>query len=188
MSIKKILSHSEELFSKDRKNIHKQDISSLEDKCKRCLSEINRKIELCVNAFNNMALEISKIMKTILPKDNEAKLYYNFFKQLVKAKPLEPISLFIDKVYSIDEYRLSIKNGNDEFFLDNNHENVIGDDKNKINKMFKFKSCWKELDGEVKHSIKEMMKTLINLTAKYIEELDNGNQIADIMKIIAMKY
>lgn len=173
-------------ISKSQENISKHDIKKYQTECKLCLTDVNNRMKQCINTFNNISLDLSKIMVKLLPDDDDTSKANKLLIELVKLKPAEPIALFIDKVYSVDEYRTSIKAGNDNFFLEKNHHKVTNGDTDKINKLFKFKKCWSALDDEIKDMIKNMMKVLVNLTAKYIEELDNGNEIALLMKKIDM--
>lgn len=188
MSLQKITNIAEELFQKNKNHITKEDITSLENKCKKYLTETNKKMTLCVKTFNGLAIEIGILLKKEFPKETDIKTYNNIVPELVKINPVEPISLFIDKVYVIDKYRHSIKDGNDDFFIGDDHEEITKGDKDNIRRMFQFKSCWKNLKPDTQQTIKDIMAVLVDLTAKYIEEKDNGNQIADIMKKINFNY
>lgn len=183
MMLDKIINKSSELISQP--NVSKKEIKKLESECKTYLTDVNKRMRLCIESFNNVSIELGEIMIKLLPNDKDTKRGNYLLKELIKIKPMEPISLFIDRVYSDDDYRTSIKNGNDTFFLEKDHRTIITTgDKDKINKLFRFKECWNDLDNDIKDVIKNMMKVLVNLTAKYIEEMDNGNEIAIIMKKI----
>lgn len=185
MSLTAIINISDEIFAKNKNQVHQKDLLKLEEKCKKYLVETNKKLKLCIDAFNGLALEISSIMRQEFPKDKDAIMGNEFLTELIEINFAEPIGLFINKVYIVDEYRKSIKAGNDDFFLENNHKNVTGGDKYKMNKMFRFKAYWKQIHQDTQMELKDMMKVLIDLTAKYIEIKDDGNQIAEVMKKIA---
>lgn len=180
--LNKIIKKSEEIILS--KNTPKKEISKFDDECKKYLTDVNKRMKLCIDSFNNISLEISDIMLTVLPNDKDTKRANMLLTELIKLKPMEPISVFIDKVYSNDEYRNSIKTKNDSFFLEKDHKKLTNNDKQQTTRLFKFKEFWMDLDSDVKDTIKNMMLVLVNLTAKYIEEMDNGNEVAIIMKKI----
>jgi hypothetical protein len=178
MSIKNLTIKFEKL------NVEKNNnkIIIFENDCKKFLKGTNEKMNTLVNGFNDMILYLAKMMKQLLPKDIESKIYYDFIDKLIKAKPLEPISIFIDNVYSVDEYRISLKKKNDKFFIDNEHDSLTNKCQENVNNMFKFKTCWKSLDDETKEVIKQMMEMLVDLTEKYVIELDNKLEIEKIIE------
>ncbi len=185
MSLQKIIKQADDLFKTNKKHIPNEDIIELEHKCKKYLSETNKKMVLFVETFNGLAIEIGILLKKEFPKEHDIKKYNELVPGLIDVNPVEPISMFIDKVYSVDKFRRSIKEGNDEFFIDDSHDDITNGDQDKIKKMFQFKSCWKKLNIETQQTIKDIMKVLITLSAKYIDEKDNGNQIVDIMKKVS---
>jgi hypothetical protein len=115
-------------------------------------------------------------MRQQFPKDKDTIMGNEFLTELIEMNFAEPIGLFINKVYIVDEYRKSIKAGNDDFFLEN---------KDKMNNMFRFKAYWKQIHLDTQMELKNMMKVLIDLTEKYIEIKDDGNKVAEVMKKIA---
>lgn len=177
-----IVNKSNEL--KNKNGVQKKDKEKFELDCNKCLADINNKMKKCIESFNNVSLELSNTMIKLLPDDKDTMYANKLLTELIKFKPTEPISLFIEKVYSNDEYRRSIKIGDDLFFLEKSHDDITNGNTDKINKLFKFKEYWNDFDIDVKNIIKNMMKVLVNLTAKYIEEMDNGNTVALILKNI----
>jgi hypothetical protein len=176
MSLTTIINISEEIFAKNKKQVNQKDLLNLEEKCKKYLVETNKKLKLCIDAFNDLTLEISSIMRQQFPKDKDTIMGNEFLTELIEMNFAEPIGLFINKVYIVDEYRKSIKAGNDDFFLEN---------KDKMNNMFRFKAYWKQIHLDTQMELKNMMKVLIDLTEKYIEIKDDGNKVAEVMKKIA---
>ena len=93
---------------------------------------------------------------------------------------------FITNIYSNDTYRKNINEGNESFFLGNTYDE-IGNDKNSVNTIFQFKSCWGKLSSSNKNYIKDAMKTLVRISTQYIEEKDNGNQITILLAELEKK-
>lgn len=140
------------------------------------LERINKKLELCIELFNTVLKDVKNIVSNELTGDFLTNMYNGVVDKIILVKPSEPILFFIKNVYSNDEYRKNIIDGNDEFFQ-NTKFDEIQNDENKMKVLFQFKSCWYKLTDDKKIYIKNAMKTLIDISKKYIEEKDNGNKL-----------
>lgn len=143
------------------------------------LEHINKKITLCIELFNTIVKDIKTTISRELPNSFSMSLYYMAVDRIVTTMPNEPISFFIKNIYCNDIFRKNIMEGNDAFFSESTTDGlgVSKNDENAINTLFQFKSCWKDLTNEKQLYIKKAMKTLIEITKKYIEEKDNGNKL-----------
>ena len=87
------------------------------------ITELKLKKKDIVESFNQIALNMvshlgNEFKNSIFGKN--ATLIKNFF----KFKPNEIIVLFLDNIYSNDEYRKQIKAGNDSFFMEQSYDNA----------------------------------------------------------------
>lgn len=174
-----IVEQSNKLFN--NKKTHIDDYVDLENNCYLYLSNINIKIQKCIEMFNLLIQDISLLLSREFPRDLILKTYSGIVKNIISNNPLKPISSFILNIYSNDKYRSCILKGDDEFFLNNSYVNNDGD---KIRMMFQFKSCWKKLGTSDKDYIKNAMKTLVDISGQYVIERDDGNKIAEIIQKI----
>lgn len=167
------------------------EIKTLEKNCNKYLEGLNVKFDILIKTFNNLLMEITNLLLSDLPKIKEIQHGRTKLSFLINTNYVEPISLFILHIYKYDDYVLSIKNGNDDFFLQSSSNNVIKrhGDKNaeKIKKIFQFRYYWNDIKFETKETIKAIMKVMVDITTKYIEIKDDGNKITEILKNIT-KY
>ena len=126
-----------------------------------------KKINKCVLAFNTIIEKISNILLNEFPRNNEIVLYNSLSTEIIKQNKTELISVFLKNIYSNDKYRESIISGNDDFFLNNQYDDIP--DKNAYVTIFQFKSCWNNMNDDLKKYIIESLKSLINISEKYIE-------------------
>lgn len=168
-------------------NISETQIITLTNECKQNLKEINGKLEVCIKMFNTAILDISKSLGKCLPDDPTIPIYNNVITEFVSSSPVEPISLFIMNVYVDEQYRNSILNGNDDFFINNDHSKITKGDTKKVSTMFQFKAYWSSFDKEQKLYIKNATKLLVNISEAYIIEKDNGNETMKLMMNLEKK-
>lgn len=181
MGIREFIEKSDDLLNKRQPS--KPIIKNLEEDCNKKLGKINKNLQQCVDMFNIMINEIGNLLIREFPNDMSIKMYYGVLDNIIKLKPLEPISLFIVHVYgNKNNYKKEILNGNDSFFMKDDHKNVIGNDSDKIMALFQFKSFWNKLSNECKEYIKNVMKTLIQICDQYIISKDDGNKIVKILE------
>jgi hypothetical protein len=130
---------------------------------------------------NSILLDIAQIVTKEFPNDKMLGTYASVINNMIKLKPLEPISNFLIHVYKNDDYRKNILAGNDNFFLAHNHSKILNGSDDKISMMFQFKSCWKDMNSELKDYIKKTMITLVRVAEQYI--VSKGD-IMDINQIL----
>jgi hypothetical protein len=159
------------------KKLSKKEFKVFQTDCVECMKNINKNLQTCIDMFNTLIDNIGTLLAGDFPNDQTICTYSSIVSNIVKTKPLEPISLFIMNVYKNDKYREYIMQGNDNFFLNNDHKDVTNNDENTVQKMFQFKTCWTKLSHDNKDYIKNVMKTLIQVSTQYIIEKDNGNMI-----------
>ena len=179
MNTAKVISQYESLI-KDKKSPSSGDITMVEKNCRDCLKSINEKLQMCIKMFNSLSEDIGALLKREFPYDQSMSIYSGVVGEIVKNKPTEPISFFATNVYSNETYRKYINEGNDKFFLGNSYEEV-GADADSVKMMFEFKNCWEKMDVANRDYIKNVFKTMVKITAQYIEEKYNGNQMAAIL-------
>ena len=141
------------------------------------MEQINKKLSLCIELFNTVLIDIKNSIAKEIKNNITMNIYYGVIDKFISVRPNEPISFFIKHIYSNDIYRNSIIDGNEIFFSENNFSSLIKEDEKKLKSMFMFKECWVELSLERREFIKNAMKTLVDITKKYIEEKYNGNQL-----------
>ena len=191
----KIIDKSELLFNDtnfnntNSKNHIKDEISLLSKDCKKYISNSNKTLEQLIDTFNNLIIEISRLMMVELPLNDDITNANDKIKKIIFINKVEPISMFIKNVYSDDDYRTSLKEEKDDFFINASPKYIIKkhadknilSDESSIKKFFEFKNYWKRLKEETKLTIKQIMATLVNITEKYIEIKDDTNDIAKIL-------
>jgi hypothetical protein len=179
MHVSKIITQYESL-SKDKKNPTKTEVDLLTKECRNCLKTVNDKLQMCITMFNSLSEDIGGLLKKEFPNDQSMALYSGVVSEFIRSKPIEPISFFATNVYSNDMYRKSIIEGNDKFFLGNTYTEASSD-ADAVKMMFDFKNSWGKLSNSNKEYIKNVFQTLVKITAQYIEEKYNGNQLAMIL-------
>lgn len=91
--------------------------------------------------------------------------YHATIKQFFEDKPAEPLSLFIVHVYDNDEYRNKIKEGDEDFFM---NQSISSENTDITSKIFEFKEYWKTFDSDTKKHIKKVMNSLVQRAETYI--------------------
>ena len=133
----------------------------------------NKKNDL-VESFNKILLNMIKHLgnefKDSIFHKNKT-LINNFF----KFKPGEIIILFLEKVYSYDEYRKKIKDGDERFFM----EQTYDDAKNAgyETRIFEFKDIWLRMNAHTKQIVKESMAMLISQCELYLDIVSQINKL-----------
>jgi hypothetical protein len=141
------------------------------------LDDINKKLSLCIELFNTVAIDLKNLIAKEINGSITMNIFYGAIDKIIETRASEPISFFIKHIYSNDIYRKNINDGNEEFFSDQNFDDIIKNDQKKIKILFKFKSAWKHLKSDKKKYITNAMKTMVDICRKYIEEKDNGNKL-----------
>jgi hypothetical protein len=143
--------------------------------------DANSQIETLKTKKNDLIESFNKILLNMITHlGNEFKdsifcknrtLIRNFF----KFKPGEIIILFLEKVYSYDEYRQKIKDGNERFFM----EQTYDDAKNSgyETRIFEFKDIWLRMNAHTKQIVKESMAMLICQCELYLDMVSQINKL-----------
>jgi hypothetical protein len=159
------------------KKLSKKDFKSFQKESIDCMKHVNKNLQMCIDMFNTLITDIGSLLSNDFPNDSTICTYASLVSNVISTKPLEPISLFLVNVYQNAKYREYIMQGNDKFFINNDHSDVTNNDEKMIQTMFQFKTCWKRLSIDNKDYIKNIMKTLVQISTQYIIEKDNGNTI-----------
>ena len=163
-----------------KKPVPDDELEEFETINRKELNRINNRIMRCSEMFNGLMSEIGDLLKRECPYDAKMSIYSGVVNNFRETKSIQPLLFFITNIYCNDTYRKHINEGNESFFLGNSYDE-LGNDKNSVNMIFQFKSCWGKLTDKNKIYIKEAMKTLIRIGTQYIEEKDNGNQLTIMM-------
>ena len=95
----------------------------------------------------------------------------NFF----RFKPKEIIIMFLDTIYSNDEYRKQIKAGNENFFMSQSYDTVK--DSGYESNIFEFKDLWVNMSKSTKMIVKESMQMLVDHCELYLNLLSQINKL-----------
>lgn len=175
---------SNEILRKKNNMTSTMESELLESYCLEFLDSINEKLEIYIGMFNQLIEQISLLIKKRFPEDPSLIIYHGIVEKYLQTKKLEPISIFVKYVYANDEYRKNIDEGDDKFFMKNNYKEITNNgEENKVQELLIFKTYWNRLKDKDKNFIKDVMKTMLQICAKYIVEKDDGNQITEIMMI-----
>jgi hypothetical protein len=162
-------------------SVSSNDAFQIEGDCKKHLTAINGKLNMCITMFNTVINDICSTLSKSFPNDPTIKTYGEVVGEIITESPLEPISLFILYIYKDPVYRKSIAEGNEDFFVNNDHSGMTKGDSDKVATMFQFKSSWGQFNDAQKDYIKNATKMLLKVSETYIIEKDDGNKVADIM-------
>jgi hypothetical protein len=137
--------------------------------------ELTQEINGYVEMFNSVCKQIGSHLLSKFPKNKNIHIYNDVVQDIIKKKPSEPISIFVVNIWANDDYKDSILESNEKFFMENKHEELTGSDKSNSDILSQVKSCWGDMDDESKYFIKEAFKTLVNLCEVYVEKKDDLN-------------
>lgn len=128
-----------------------------------------------VSSFNNICLNMANYIASKFPK-SQIGMHISLIRTFIDCKPSEVIARFIQRLYSVDIYIQSIKNKDENFFLNHTYDELKGHKWSDDN-MFEFKDLWFRLEDESKELIKESMLLLVEHTEKYITILAELNKL-----------
>jgi hypothetical protein len=93
--------------------------------------------------------------------------YNVYFEQLIKYNSHQPIEYFLVYVLPLRE---QILKRDEKFFYDEDRsEKNFGDDKNKMEEIFKLRNIYSNLDSESKNNVWEIFQCLLILGEEYIK-------------------
>ena len=119
-----------------------------------------------LTAFNNLVIKFNDELIETFPEENEFKISKNGILLLKKANPRKIVNIF--KIYT-KLYREKIINQDDNFFLQNDYNDVLYNDSQKEDVFFlidKLKNYWQILSDSNKKNIWKYLNTLLCLSDK----------------------
>ena len=122
----------------------------------------------CVNKFNSICIGIGKHLLSDFPENKDLNMYNRALSDIVKINPLRIIKTFKTNIYENKKYKESILTSDEHFFASNNLKDLTEDDKDNLDMMFQFKSCWSKMSDASKTFVKMSMKQLIKMCEHYI--------------------
>ena len=143
--------------------------------------DANSQIETLKTKKNDLIESFNKILLNMVThlvnefKDSIFCKNKTLIKNFFKFKPGEIIIIFLEKVYSYDEYRQKIKDGNERFFM----EQTYDDAKNAgyETRIFEFKDIWLRMNSHTKQITKESMAMLIRQCELYLDIVSQINKL-----------
>ncbi len=137
------------------------------------LTDLKTRKNDVIESFNEIALNMighlgNECKDSIFGKNSV--MIKNFF----KFKPNEIIVLFLDNIYSNDDYRMQIKIGNDNFFIEQSYDKA----KNAgyETRIFEFKDLWDKMTMGTRMIVKESMCMLVDHCELYLDLLSQINK------------
>lgn len=172
---------------KSKNKISKDDYNNFNLKIHNYKEKQCKNMNTCILICNTIIKDMTNHVTKNFPNDFTISTYTSVIEAMISSRPKEPLSLFIEHIYKNDEYRQNILKKNDDFFLDNDYENVV-DNKDDIKSMFLFKSCWSDMSDHLKEIIRKSMITLVNTCEKYINAKLNLMDIDDLENKLKTTY
>jgi hypothetical protein len=115
-----------------------------------------------LTAFNNLVLKFTDDLIYIFPEENDFKVYKRGIVMLNSANAKKICILF--KNYSV-LYKTQILNKDETFFINNNYNNIVVDDKEGLENIInKLKFYWKQLSDTNKDKIWDYLISLLKLS------------------------
>ena len=138
------------------------------------ISKLKTRKNDIIESFNEIALNMvthlgNEFKESIFGKNTT--MIRNFF----KFKPNEIIIMFLENIYSNDEFRKEIKAGNENFFINQTYDNVKNSGYE--SKIFEFKDIWSKMTNSTKMIVKESMTMLVDHCELYINILSQINKL-----------
>lgn len=118
-----------------------------------------------VKIFNKNLLELVTQLAEIAPKSTIAKNIPNM-KFAMSSSPKKIIEMFVVNVL---KYKPQIDEGDEEFFLNKDYEDIAEMDKDNTQRIFEFKDIWKQLTFENKQTVIQYMQCLCALSQEYFK-------------------
>ena len=138
------------------------------------INDLKSKKNDVVISFNQISLNMIDHLKEQFKESFFSKKYTmisNFF----RFKPKEIIIMFLDTIYSNDEYRKQIKAGNENFFMSQSYDTVK--DSGYESNIFEFKDLWVNMSKSTKMIVKESMQMLEDHCELYLDLLSQINKL-----------
>lgn len=127
-----------------------------------------------IDSFNkisiNMITHLGNEFKDSIFGKNKS-MIKNFF----KFKPNEVIIMYLENIYADDEYRKNIKDGNDQFFMNQSYNNIKNSGYE--SRIFEFKDIWCKMSVNTQLIVKDSMSMLIDHCELYLDILSQINKL-----------
>jgi hypothetical protein len=138
------------------------------------MNELKEKKNDLIESFNKIALNMvthlgNEFKDSIFGKSKT--IIKNFF----KFKPNETIIFFLESVYSYDDFRKKIKEGDERFFMEQSYEDAMNAGYEK--RIFEFKDIWLRMNTQTKKIVKESMAMLIEHCELYLDIVSEINKL-----------
>lgn len=124
-----------------------------------------QQIGILIKNFNNYSGVLATFISNISPSQSiPFKMYKSEMDKLIR----EGSNIMIDTfVLNALKYEEQIMNGDDNFFLGNNYDDITKKDNNMIMQVFEFKKIWKIINDDNKNLIKQYMQLLCQISRTY---------------------
>jgi hypothetical protein len=123
----------------------------------------NSEIILLKENFNDVAFQLGLQVRQIAPESILA-TYFTHFENLVLEKSSKIIDTFVINVLP---FKQKIMDGDDNFFLGQDYNELHQSNQDAMSKIFEFKNIWLTLEEDSKNSIKMYMQILAELATQY---------------------
>lgn len=124
-----------------------------------------------INIFNTQLSEFILELIKIFPEDKDFRAFKNGLNLLKLADEKKPLELFY-KGINENGFADKIKQKNDDFFLQNNYDNIIkkADDDNINDQLInKLKGYWKDLENNNRDTVWTYFGNLLKVSERYYE-------------------
>ena len=138
------------------------------------MNELKEKKNDLIESFNKISLN----MVTHLGNEFKDSFFGKskiIIKNFFKFKPNETIIFFLESVYSYDDFRKKIKEGDDRFFMEQSYDDAMNAGYEK--RIFEFKDIWLRMNNQTKKIVKESMAMLIEHCELYLDIVSEINKL-----------
>lgn len=138
------------------------------------LKDLKSKKNDLIESFNKIAINMIKHLGTHF-KDSIFNKNKTMINNFFKFKPNDIIAYFVYYVYSYDEYRKKIKDGDERFFMEQTYDDAKS--KGYEVRIFEFKDIWIRMDDNSKRIVKESMKMMVDHAELYLDIVSKISKI-----------
>lgn len=115
--------------------------------------------------FNTTFIELSQQIAIVCPKSFIA-VNISLLERMIKQYPTKIIDVFVSKVL---KYRIQFETEYEDFFMNANFNNDVGDDNNILKRIFEFKNIWSILSSDNKEIVRQYVIQLFDTASEYLE-------------------
>ena len=117
-----------------------------------------------ISDFNSLSVDLITQLSMLCPRSIIA-INSDIIIKMIKNDPNKLIDIF---TLHILKYKPQIDSGDDNFFINNSFSSEVENNTDMINKIFEFKSIWKQLNQQNRDFVKQYMQYLCQLALAYI--------------------